>query len=150
VPRPKTPLPDRIAQLTRREGECLSWTGVLNNGVPHMKGIGNPRRVLYTEHFGTELHPKAHLGPACGTRLCIRPEHQAIRRHNKHQLIQTQAAAPPPPPEPDEEDIIEELIGCIHATDDWDKMSFEELCADNPDFTPDQVRAALAKIREEK
>lgn len=140
---------DNIADRLQPDGECLVWTGALNNGVPRMRpGKTNPQRLIWQEYWELRLIPQIHIAPICGNRLCCNPQHLMMGKHAKPRSKPLEA--PPPAIVSVQDDDLEECIGCIYLTDGWSMMSFDELCTElAPDnFTPDQIRAALAEIED--
>ena len=68
----------RIAKSTRRQGECLIWTGARsNNGYGVISVFGRPigvHRVVAQLAFGTT--PEGHdVHHACGEKLCVNLAH---------------------------------------------------------------------------
>ena len=67
---------------TEEDGECLVWTGAIDNGVPTYKGRGK-RRLVRREILEQyrPFDPALVVVTTCETPLCVHPEHlEAITR----------------------------------------------------------------------
>lgn len=69
---------ERVLSRCVEEGDCLLWTGAMNNGSSPVMWIGNKvvavRRVMWVE-MGKTLTPGRHVCAKCGNPTCIAPEH---------------------------------------------------------------------------
>ena len=90
------PLPDGLPVLVdlealidnnvRREGDCLLWTGQVNQqGFPTAHPVVgktaslSPRRLQYTRHFGPIAGTLAVIS-SCENRRCLEPAHMTAGR----------------------------------------------------------------------
>lgn len=82
APRPK-PLDERIDALTTSRHECLVWTGMMKDGKPYLKGVGNPARHLLNI---TDARIHVRLDCPLEDPRCIKPTHQrvVITQDNKY------------------------------------------------------------------
>lgn len=72
---------DFVARVLARcdeVGDCLLWTGAMNNGTSPVIGINNRvyaiRRLMWLA-MGKTLTPGRHLCASCGHVACVAPEH---------------------------------------------------------------------------
>lgn len=89
MPRPKTPLVDRVNAQSKRVGVHLIWTGPMrNNRHPFLPKFGNPVRVL----LNLVDQPRISVKPTCTEPRCIDPEHWKVIREKSYKYDD----APPP------------------------------------------------------
>lgn len=88
----------KIISRTRREGECLLWTGPTSGngrggGYGRMSLDGQTvavHRVMYTNVFGF-VPSKKQIDHKCRNRLCCNPEHLEMVTHKQNQKRKAKA-----------------------------------------------------------
>lgn len=91
---------DRILSRTKREGDCLIWTGP-TSGTGRGGGYGRMclsgqtvavHRVVYTHYFGY-VPGKKQIDHKCRNRLCLNPAHLEMVTHKENQKRRAEAAS---------------------------------------------------------
>lgn len=73
------PIAERLTEKTRRDGDCIVWTGAVRPtgyGVIGLErqGVGSVHRVAYELAMGP-IPAGLHIDHLCRNRLCVNPEH---------------------------------------------------------------------------
>ena len=65
----------RVFNQTRREGECLIWTGNFGNGKPRFNHGGHSYAHYWTYYLTYGKPPQKGGRRTCGNNACVEPEH---------------------------------------------------------------------------
>ena len=76
----------RIAERTRRDGDCLLWTGCTNRGYPVMRLNGKQQYVHRLVAFGGEPPPGhgQEVHHRCQNKRCVNRDHLEIVTPKQH------------------------------------------------------------------
>jgi hypothetical protein len=74
MPRPRTPLIDRVLSKARREASHLIWDGEMRGRTPHLSRVGHPARVFLqlAQHPDYQIRRDQRV---CDAPRCIEPSH---------------------------------------------------------------------------